>query len=57
MKDIFNSVVDDKKDIQNIIEEYKAINKEINELFDMRTLPLPEEYITPKNNINANKYK
>lgn len=43
------SVIDDKKDIDNIIEEYKKINKEINELFDTRTLPLPEEYITPKN--------
>ena len=39
----------DKKDIKAIIEEYKKINKEINELFDTRTLPLPEEYITPKN--------
>ena len=39
----------DKKDIKAIIDEYKKINKEINELFDMRTLPLPEEYITPKN--------
>ena len=57
MKDIFDSVKEDKKDIKAIIEEYKNINKEINELFDMRALPLPEEYITPKNNINVNKYK
>lgn len=57
MKDIFESIVEDKKDIKAIIDEYKDINKEINELFDMRTLPLPEEYITPKNNININKYK
>ena len=49
MEDILKSVIDDKKDIDNIIEEYKKINKEINELFDTRTLPLPEEYITPKN--------
>ena len=49
MEDILKSVIDDKKDIDNIIEEYKKINKEINELFDTRNLPLPEEYITPKN--------
>lgn len=47
----------DKKDIENIINEYKKINKEINELFDTRTLPLPEEYITPKNQINWSSYK
>lgn len=49
MKDIVESMNNDKKDIKAIIEEYKKINKEINELFDTRTLPLPEEYITPKN--------
>ena len=57
MKDIAESVNNNKKDINAIIDEYKEINKEINELFDMRTLPLPEEYITPKNKINYNKYK
>lgn len=57
MKDISESVNNNKKDIKAIIDEYKEINKEINELFDMRTLPLPEEYITPKNKINYNKYK
>ena len=57
MKDIAESVNNDKNDIKAIIDEYKAINKEINELFDARTLPLPEEYITPKNKINYNKYK
>ena len=49
MKDIAESMNNDKTDIKAIIDEYKAINKEINELFDARTLPLPEEYITPKN--------
>ena len=57
MKDIAESVSNNKKDMKAIIDEYKAINKEINELFDARTLPLPEEYITPKNKINYNKYK
>ena len=57
MKDIAESVNNDKNDIKAIIDEYKAINKEINELFDARTLPLPEEYITPKNKIDYNKYK
>lgn len=49
--------MNDKNDINAIIKEYKEINKEINELFDMRTLPLPEEYITPKNQINLRDYK
>ena len=57
MKDIAESVSNDKNDIKAIIDEYKKINKEINELFDARTLPLPEEYITPKNKIDYNKYK
>ena len=57
MKDISESVNNDKNDINAIINEYKKINKEINELFDARILPLPEEYITPKNKINYNKYK
>ena len=57
MKDIVESVNNDKNDINAIINEYKEINKEINELFDARTLPLPEDYITPKNKINYNKYK
>lgn len=57
MKDIAESVNNDKNDINAIIDEYKKINKEINELFDARILPLPEEYITPKNKINYNKYK
>lgn len=47
----------DKTDIKVIIDEYKEINKEINELFDIRTLPLPEDYITPKNKINLRDYK
>lgn len=50
-------MLNDKKDIENIIDEYKKINKEINELFDTRTLPLPEEYITPKDKINFRDYK
>ena len=33
------------------------IKDDINRLFDTRVLPLPEEYITPKNQINYNKYK
>lgn len=57
MKDIAESVNNDKDDINAIINEYKEINKEIERLFDIRTLPLPEEYITPKNKINYNKYK
>ena len=51
------SVIDDEKDLENIINEYKAINEEINKLFDTRTLPLPEEYITPKDKINLRDYK
>lgn len=57
MQDIFNSVKYDIKDIENIIDEYKAINEDINKLFDTRVLPLPEEYVTPKNKLNFNKYK
>ena len=57
MKDIAESVNNDKNDINAIINEYKEINKEIERLFDARILPLPEEYITPKNKINYNKYK
>lgn len=57
MQDIFKSISEDKKDIDNIIKEYKAINEEINRLFDIRTLPLPEKYITPKNQINLSNYK
>ena len=57
MKDIADSVNNDKMDMKAIIDEYKEINKEINELFDARTLPLPEEYITPKNKINLRDYK
>ena len=57
MKDITESVNNDKNDINAIIDKYKEINKEINELFDARTLPLPEEYITPKNKINLRDYK
>ena len=57
MKDIAESVNNDKNDINAIIDEYKAINKEINELFDARILPLPEDYITPKNKINLRDYK
>lgn len=44
-------------DMKKIIEEYKKINKEINKLFDTRTLPLPEEYITPKDKIDLRNYK
>ena len=51
------SIIEDKKDIENIKKEYEAINKEINNLFDTHTLPLPEEYITPKNQINWSGYK
>ena len=57
MKDIVESMNNDKKDIKAIIDECKKINEEINRLFDARILPLPEEYITPKNKINYNKYK
>ena len=57
MKDIVESMNNDKKDIKAIIDEYKKINEEIDRLFDARILPLPEEYITPKNKINYNKYK
>ena len=57
MKDIVESMNNDKNDIKAIIDEYKEINKEIERLFDARILPLPEEYITPKNKINYNKYK
>lgn len=43
--------------MENIIKEYKAINKDINKLFDTRVLPLPEDYITAKNKIDLRKYK
>lgn len=44
-------------DMKKIIEEYKKINEEINKLFDIRILPLPEEYITPKDKIDLRNYK
>lgn len=57
MQDIFKSIDENKKDIDNIIKEYKSINKEINKLFDTHTLPLPEEYITSKDKIDLRNYK
>lgn len=45
------------KDVRAMVNKYININEDINRLFDVRLLPLPEEYITPKNNINYNKYK
>ena len=37
-------------DIRGLInDKYINIKDDINRLFDTRTLPLPEEYITPKN--------
>ena len=37
-------------DIRGLInDKYINIKEDINRLFDTRTLPLPEEYITPKN--------
>ena len=45
-------------DIRGLInDKYINIKEDINRLFDTRVLPLPEEYITPKNQINYNKYK
>ena len=45
-------------DIRGLInDKYINIKDDINRLFDTRVLPLPEEYITPKNQINYNKYK
>lgn len=41
--------MNDKKDIEHIINEYINTTEEIKKLFDTRVLPLPEEYITPKN--------
>lgn len=43
--------------MENIINEYKPINEDINKLFDERVLPLPEGYITAKNKIDLRKYK
>lgn len=40
-----------------INDKYINIKEDINRLFDTRTLPLPEEYITPKNQINLSSYK
>lgn len=37
-------------DIRGLInDKYINIKEDINRLFDTRVLPLPEEYITPKN--------
>lgn len=37
-------------DIRGLInDKYINIKDDINRLFDTRILPLPEEYITPKN--------
>ena len=37
-------------DIRGLInDKYINIKDDINRLFDTRVLPLPEEYITPKN--------
>ena len=45
-------------DIRGLInDKYINIKEDINRLFDTRVLRLPEEYITPKNQINYNKYK